>query len=480
MLLSLSVLVSFSGCSNGGGDTTTTEDTSSADVETTTEETTSDAEEVTTTVEDVEVKLESHVDEIEDISATDLTYDMQVGWNLGNSLDAYSNKEGNETAWGNPEVNLDLIKAVADAGFKCVRIPVTYMGQCGDAPDYTINEDWLNRVQEVVDMVTGCGMYAIINIHHDGNNDTNGGAWLDITQPDQTEIQERFKKMWEQISTKFADYDEYLVFESMNEIHDGTYQEPTGDTAQTYYDNINALNQIFVDTVRASGGNNELRCLLVPGWNTNIDYTVNGFNDGATTFDLPEDTATDKLMVSVHYYDPYDYCLKEALYVTGWGLGADRSAKWGNEDYVNQQFQLLEDTFVSQGVPVIIGEFGAVKKVDEDSRRYYLEYVTKSAKEHGLLPVYWDNGWDGDYGFSLFDRTTGEQQHPDLIEAIVRAGKDQDYEIALPAGYDATALEALTDTNGSSDSSSDSDTNSEDTTEDTSEDGGETETDDVA
>ena len=204
MLLSLSVLVSFSGCSNGGGDTTTTEDTSSADVETTTEETISDAEEVTTTVEDVEVKLESHVDEIEDISATDLTYDMQVGWNLGNSLDAYSNKEGNETAWGNPEVNLDLIKAVADAGFKCVRIPVTYMGQCGDAPDYTINEDWLNRVQEVVDMVTGCGMYAIINIHHDGNNDTNGGAWLDITQPDQTEIQERFKKMWEQISTKYS------------------------------------------------------------------------------------------------------------------------------------------------------------------------------------------------------------------------------------------------------------------------------------
>ncbi len=437
-ILALSMMISFTGCSNSSS-----EDTSA---DTTTQSASDDTGEFVENSEEESDGVESHIDAIQDISAMDLVYDMKVGWNVGNSLDAYSNKKGNETAWNSEPINQDLIQAVADAGFKTVRIPVTYMNNCGDAPDYTIDEAWLNRVQEVVDMVTNCGMYAIIDIHHDGNNDTSGGAWIDITQEDQTEIRDRFEKMWTQIAEKFKEYDEYVIFESMNEIHDGTYQEPTGDDAVRYYDNINTLNQIFVDTVRASGGNNELRCLLIPGWNTDIDYTVDGFNDGEATFELPEDSAEDKLMVSVHYYAPYDYALKEDLYVTGWGLGANRALNWGNEDYVEEEFQKLEDAFVSQGVPVIIGEYGAVNKTqngvsaDEESHRYYLEYITKSAKEHGLLPVYWDNGWNGDYGFSLFDRKTGEQQHSNFIEAIIRASENQDYVIELPADYDESKL----------------------------------------
>jgi len=470
MFLSLSMLVSFAGCSsdsngndNNSTDTTTSATEDNADVSSEGDKTSSD--------DSQEAELENHVDEIEDVTAMDLVYDMKVGWNVGNSLDGYANKKGTETAWNSEAINLDLIQAVADAGFKTVRIPVTYMNNCGEAPDYTIDEDWLNRVQEVVDMVTGCGMYAVINIHHDGNNDTNGGAWLDITQEDQTEIRNRFEKMWVQIADKFKDYDEYVVFESMNEIHDGTYQEPTGDAAQTYYDNINELNQIFVDAVRASGGNNELRCLLVPGWNTDIDFTVDGFNDGATNFELPEDTASDKLMVSIHYYAPYDYALKEDLYVTGWGLGGKRATNWGNEDYVEQQFQKLEDKFVSQGIPVIMGEYGAVNKtqngvaVDDESHRYYLEYVTKSAKEHGILPVYWDNGWNGDFGFSLFDRKTGEQQHSNFIEAIIRASESQDYEIELPANYDASKLSVLDNAENANTDTEEDATTTDETTE---------------
>ncbi len=355
-------------------------------------------------------------------TATEIAGNMLVGWNLGNSLDAYSSAEGNETAWGNPETTPELIQAVHDAGFSCIRIPVTYMKRIGNGPDYTIEEEWLNRVQEVVDYAIDDGMYVIINIHHDGNNDTP--SWIDCTQEDQTQIQEKFKKAWEQIADRFKDYDQHLVFESMNEIHDGSYQEPQGETGQMYYDNINALNQVFVDTVRASGGNNNDRCLLIPGFNTNIDYTIAGF-------EMPTDTTPDRIMVSVHYYDPYDFCLKESTRIYGWGANASNHTNWGDEDYVDSQFDKLVDAYVSKEIPVVIGEFGCVNKNNNGYRRYYNEYVTKAAVDRGIVPVYWDNGYNGGYGFSLFDRTTGEIQYPEIVEGIIRGATGGDYEIEV-------------------------------------------------
>lgn len=355
-------------------------------------------------------------------TAAEISQGMLVGWNLGNSLDAYSAAEGNETAWGNPEVTPELINAVCVAGFTTIRIPVTYMGRIGDAPDYTIEEEWLSRVQEVVDYAVTNGLYVIINIHHDGNNDTH--AWIDCTQEDQTQIQEKFRKVWEQIADRFKDYDQHLIFESMNEIHDGSYQEPTGEAGQMYYDNINALNQIFVDTVRASGGNNGDRCLLVPGFNTNIDYTIAGFV-------MPYDTIENRIMVSVHYYDPYDFALKETPRIYGWGANASNHTNWGDEDHADAQFDKLVDAYVSKGIPVVIGEFGCVNKNNTGYRRYYNEYITKAAVDRDIIPVYWDNGWNGDYGFSLFDRTTGEIQHPEIVEAIIRGATGGEYEIEV-------------------------------------------------
>lgn len=365
---------------------------------------------------------EAKTETLSGLTATELASKMGAGWNLGNSLDAYSSAEGNETAWGNPVVTPELIAAVHDAGFETIRIPVTYMKRVGDAPDYTIEVEWLDRVQEVVDYAIGEGMYVIVNIHHDGNNDTP--SWIDCTQEDQSGIQEKFSKMWEQISTRFADYDQHLIFESMNEIHDGSYQEPTGESGQMYYDNINALNQVFIDTIRSTGGNNADRCVLMPGFNTNIDYTIAGF-------ELPTDPTADRAMVSVHYYDPYEFCLQESPRIYGWGQNASNHANWGDEDYVDQQMNKLKETYVDKGVPVIMGEYGCMYKGIDSYRRYYNEYVTKAAHDRGIVPIYWDNGYNGDFGFSLFDRNTGEIQHPEVVEGIIRAVSEEDYEMEV-------------------------------------------------
>lgn len=346
-----------------------------------------------------------------DLTSIEFSEIMGEGWNLGNSLDAYRNRKGDETAWGNPEINQELLKAVKEAGFDTIRIPVTYMERIGASPDYTIDSQWLDRVYEVTQMALSEGFIVIINIHHDGNNDNNNGAWIDITQEDQTEMQNKFEAVWKQLAEKFKDCPTSLVFESMNEIHDGSYKEPTGSEGMGYYESINSFNQIFVDTVRASGGTNAERFLLVPGFNTNIDYTIAGFK-------APKDTIDNKLMVSVHYYDPYEFALQETMSRSRWGDANPGSVRWANESYVDTQFDKLKTTYVDNGIAVVMGEYGAVYKENDDMRAYYLEYVTDSAKERGIVPVYWDNGYNGNYGFALFDRETGDILHPDLVKAI--------------------------------------------------------------
>ena len=359
------------------------------------------------------------------MSAMELADAMQLGWNLGNSLDAYANGTAGETAWGNPEIRPELFEGVKKAGFQTVRIPVSYLGHVGEAPDYTIDAAWLDRIAEVTDMALDAGLLVIINIHHDGNNDAAGGAWIDITAEDQTPIREKFALLWAQIADRFRDYDERLVFEGMNEIHDGTYQAPSGDKGETYYANVNALGQLFVDTVRDSGGSNLSRCLLVPGYNTNIDYTLKGFV-------LPKDRVEDRLMLSVHFYDPYQYALEESMSTVTWGEGAQGNCGWGNEDYVDAQFDRLQINYINNGIPVIIGEYGAIDKNEDAYREYYMEYVTKAACDRGLVPVYWDNGYDGDYGFALFDREDGSVLYPDIVEGMTRAASGRDYTVKSP------------------------------------------------
>ena len=352
---------------------------------------------------------------------------LMPGWNLGNQLEAVSGSTPSETAWGNPVITEKLIKAVKAAGFKSIRIPVSYLSKIGSAPNYTIDSAWLDRVQEVVDMCIDNGLYAIINVHGDGYYSISGG-WLLCAESDQKEIKAKYEKVWSQIAARFKNYDEHLIFESMNEVFDGNYNGPTAE----YYANINAYNQIFVDTVRKSGGQNANRYLLVPGWNTDINSTVEG-----TDFKLPTDSKN-RIMVSVHYYDPYEFCLKEsAKGIFRWGSGVSSQAvKWGKEDYVDEQFDKLYNSFISKGVPVIIGEYGAIDKSYNDERSttyraYYYEYVNYAASKRGIVTVLWDNGYNGKNGFGVFDRSTAKQTQPELIKAILK-GIKANYTITAP------------------------------------------------
>lgn len=363
------------------------------------------------------------------VNATQLTSEMGAGWNLGNQLEASINGVPNETAWGNPTVTPALIKKVKAAGFNTIRIPVSYLSKIGSAPNYTIDAAWLDRVKTVVDYAYNEGMYVVINIHGDGYNSVQGG-WLLVNDWNQNAIKEKYQSVWKQIANKFKNYEERLIFESMNETFDGTYGNPNS----SYYANLNAYNQIFVDTVRKTGGNNSARWLMIPGWNTNIDYTVGNYG-----FVLPTDSNRSsaiprnekRIMISAHYYSPWDFAGEENGNITQWGATATNQSKksnWGQEDYLNSQFKSMYDKFVTQGYPVFIGEFGSIDKTSYDSsnnkyREAFAKAVTATAKKYKMVPVYWDNGHNGQHGFALFDRWSNTVTQQGIINAIMQGMK---------------------------------------------------------
>ncbi len=379
------------------------------------------------------------------VSLENITEELGAGWNLGNTLEANSGGTPNETVWGNPAASQEIIDMVADAGFNTIRIPVSYLSKINDADGYKIEEAWLDRVKEVVDYCYKKDLYVIINVHGDGYNSVQGG-WLLVNGGDQDYIKEKYEAVWKQIAEKFADYDEHLIFESMNEVFDGEYTDPTPER----YANLVAYNQVFVDTVRATGSNNTHRWLLVPGWNTNINYTCDDYG-----FEMPTDekntAGENRLMVSVHCYDPWDYCGTENDKTFLWGVRGQEivevnkadirnKATWGEEDHIEEQMNKLKTTFVDNGFPVIIGEYGCIDKTTAnagipnqiaENRVYYNGFLAGTAASMGITPVYWDNGHNGKYGFALFNRTTLEQTQPEIISAIVTAVKDKNPQAGL-------------------------------------------------
>lgn len=361
----------------------------------------------------------------EDLNQSQIVEAMGPGWNLGNQLESVTDNVPEETNWGNPVITEKLIQSVKAAGFKSIRIPVSYFAKIDDDKDYTIDSKWLDRVQEVVDYCIKNDLYAVINIHGDGYN-TIDGSWLLCNGKDQTEIKKKYKKVWKQIAERFKNYDEHLLFESMNEEFDGSYSEPNKE----YYQNINDYNQIFVDTVRKTGDNNTKRWLIIPGWNTNIDYTAGDYG-----FKLPTDQYRDKsidkeeqrIMISVHYYSPWDFCGGENGVITQWGNEADDPSKTSttcDETYMKNQLNLMKTTFADKGYPVFIGEYGSIDKTSYDSeneyyRAYFARKLCQLSRKNGCIPMYWDNGYNGVHGFGLFDRTTCEITQPVIIDAIM-------------------------------------------------------------
>ena len=361
----------------------------------------------------------------EDLNQSQIVEAMGPGWNLGNQLESVTDNVPEETNWGNPVITEKLIQSVKAAGFKSIRIPVSYFAKIDDDKDYTIDSKWLDRVQEVVNYCIKNDLYAVINIHGDGYN-TIDGSWLLCNGKNQTEIKKKYKKVWKQIAERFKNYDEHLLFESMNEEFDGSYSEPNKE----YYQNINDYNQIFVDTVRKTGDNNTKRWLIIPGWNTNIDYTAGDYG-----FKLPTDQYRDKsidkeeqrIMISVHYYSPWDFCGGENGVITQWGNEADDPSKTSttcDETYMKNQLNLMKTTFADKGYPVFIGEYGSIDKTSYDSeneyyRAYFARKLCQLSRKNGCIPMYWDNGYNGVHGFGLFDRTTCEVTQPVIIDAIM-------------------------------------------------------------
>ncbi|MCM1311909.1 MAG: glycoside hydrolase family 5 protein [Bacteroides sp.] len=313
-----------------------------------------------------------------------------LGWNLGNQLDAFDNGVADENCWGNPSVTRQTFVNVAKAGFTAVRIPVTWLGHFGPAPDFVIDEKWFGRVDEVVEYAEDAGLKVIVNIHHDGADSSH---WLDIGSAAKDEgVNKRIKAqlfaLWTQIARHFKDKGHFLMFESMNEIHDGKWGwgENLTDGGRQYAV-VNEWNQTFVDAVRATGGNNATRFLGVPGYCTNTDLTISHFR-------LPKDVCAGRLLVAVHFYDPYKFTLNNEY--DEWGsLSPRNKGSYRDECLVDSVFRKLKSAFVDKGIPLYIGEFGCTRRQDsryEIYRKYYLEYVCKAARSYGLSLFLWDNG----------------------------------------------------------------------------------------
>lgn len=336
---------------------------------------------------------------------------MTIGWNIGNSLEVPSG----ETGWGNPRVTQRLIDSVKQAGFNTIRIPCAW-NSYADQQTLVIQQSWLSRVQQVVDYCLNNDMHVILNSHWDG-------GWLEEhpTFSKQAEVNEKQLAYWTQVANHFKDYDYRLLFAGTNEVR-ANYGTPTAEhiTVQESY------NQTFVDAVRATGGNNRNRNLVVQTYNTNISHGINFFS-------LPTDVVEGHLMVEVHYYDPYNFTLNEGATNYTWGQpfrAVGSNDNWGQEAYVDNLFKQVKEEWVDRGYPVIMGEYGVIHRkaltgatleMHTSAREYWLEYITSAAIRNGIIPYYWDNGWGGNNGFALFNRNTGAVVDRGALQSLMNA-----------------------------------------------------------
>jgi len=336
-------------------------------------------------------------------TASQVASQIDVGWNIGNSLEV----PGGETGWGNPVVNQQLIDGVRNAGFNAVRIPAAWDSHANQST-LQIDTAWLARVKQVVDYAISNDMYVILNIHWDG-------GWLEEhpLYSYQTAVNQKQQAYWTQIANYFKNYNEHLLFAGTNEVH-ADYGTPTTEhiTVQQSY------NQTFVNAVRATGGNNASRTLVVQTYNTNMWH-------GLDYFTLPTDSASNRLMVEVHHYDPYDYTLNQSGSCLYWGAPypTQSACTWAQESYVDDLFNQVRMEWVAQGIPVIIGEYGVATRpnLNLESRQYYLEYMNAAAAENGIKTFYWDNGVSPTQtnGFALFNRNTGAVIDQGALDAIM-------------------------------------------------------------
>lgn len=325
---------------------------------------------------------------------------ITVGWNLGNSLDATGSGMSSETSWGNPKTTRELILKVKEAGFDAVRIPTTWYNHLDN--DFNISEEWLARVQEVVDYAYDEGMYVILNVHHENWNDP-----YESTLPD---VKKKIKKLWTQIANRFESYGERLIFEGMNEPRwKNTNYEWNGGNAEGRRV-VNAYNECFVETVRATGGNNRYRALMIP--------TYAASASGLDGFTVPQDKS---VIVSLHAYSPYNFAMNPS--------GTTKFDPNNTSD--TQELTLLAgtlyDRFISKGTGVIIGECGTANKNNYSDRVNWAGYFPKLFRSKGIPVFLWDNNayGSGNETFGQLHRDTLAWEYPEYIKEFVKAAKQK-------------------------------------------------------
>lgn len=334
-------------------------------------------------------------------SAKDLTAKMSVGWNLGNSLDAIGSYDvSSETAWGNVKTTEKLITTVKKAGFNTVRIPVTWGSHMN--ANGTVSEAWLDRVQEVVDYAYNNDMYIILNVHHDNTT-------FPLDKASEKETTKKYKALWKQIAERFKDYDEKLIFEGRNEPRtEGSAKEWTGGT-KAEWEVLNRMYKTFVSTVRAGGGNNKTRFLMIaPYAATSTSYQA------MTALEIPDD---DRIIISVHSYAPGNLALYGDVNFITFNEDGKKEIDW--------VFDTINKAYTSKGIPVILGECGITNRNNDAERIKAYKYFLAAAKKYGIPCVVWDNGGTGagNEKFGLINRTTYEWYFPDIIKAITDAVK---------------------------------------------------------
>lgn len=355
-------------------------------------------------------------------SAMQLAAKMFTGVNIGNTLEPPSG----EGTWGTPKITPEYIKGLKALGFNAVRLPCAWDSHVVDASANKIDPAWLDRVNEVVGYIVREDMYVIVNIHWDG-------GWLEesCSKGYSEAVDKKQHDYWTQIATRLNHYDEHLFFAAMNEPGMQNGLENAAVAA------IKRYQQTFVDAVRATGGNNAVRCLVVQSPKTSIDEAVK--------FTLPTDVVSNRMLVEVHMYDPSDYTImeKDGDWFNGsvvklyWGSkyhkkGSNRNCTASYEEaYMDTQFKKMQNAFVDKGIPVIVGEYssairdkGKFPDLDEDlwrrGRAYWNEYVTMSAKNHGCVPFYWETGGD-------IDRVSGRAKNAYAIDGIMKGARSGKY-----------------------------------------------------
>lgn len=367
---------------------------------------------------------------VQDADASVLVRKMGCGWNLGNTLDAnplISNAYGDrsvctvdtETSWGMPLTTEDMIRTMAASGIKTIRIPVSWMDHIvSPDKDYTIDPAWLNRIKQITGWAVKYGMYAIINIHHDTYPAASGlkvgyGYYPSYTY--EAVSLAYVENIWSQVADTFKAYDQHVIFETLNEprlrgdAHEWTYNSGCA-TCRTAMKEIMKMNQKAVDTIRASGGNNTIRLIMVPSYCASPDAAL------SSDFSMPSDSSG-MLALSVHMYSPYAFAMLDNA------KGGTSAFTEAHKSELLSTFNRLQSKFSDNGYPVIIGEYGATNKNNLSDRAAWFSFFVKESTSRGMVPVLWDNNAptnsDPQEAFGFFDRKNLTWYFPKILKAII-------------------------------------------------------------